>query len=184
MPWEAAERRSCAKPRPHPRDLDGYSTSAASAWSTLGDADQQICFNVPLETGRRLKKHRSPRSGSGSGSPPGSSGGHTSPTPTFSSSSSTSASSPRLPATPTDPREVLARQYYNHTPVPSSSGCPLSPMSRLEAPAGSRPPPASPISVMLWMFLMFLKRPCRQGRLGPALDSSHDDPNACPLSFF
>ncbi|KAI0699033.1 hypothetical protein C8T65DRAFT_710057 [Cerioporus squamosus] len=33
-----------------------------SAWSTLRDAERNICFNVPLEIGRRLKKHRPSRS--------------------------------------------------------------------------------------------------------------------------
>ncbi|TFK81587.1 hypothetical protein K466DRAFT_333897 [Polyporus arcularius HHB13444] len=33
-----------------------------SAWSTLRDAERNICFNVPLEFGRRLKKHRPSRS--------------------------------------------------------------------------------------------------------------------------
>ncbi|KAI0703325.1 hypothetical protein C8Q76DRAFT_632341 [Earliella scabrosa] len=64
------------------------SSARMSAWSTLRDVDRQICFNVPLEFGRRLKKHRAPRRPSSA------------------------------PATPADPAEVLARRFYNHIPSP------------------------------------------------------------------
>lgn len=37
------------------------SINSESAWSTLRDVERNICFNVPLEIGRRLKKQRSPR---------------------------------------------------------------------------------------------------------------------------
>ncbi|PIL26884.1 hypothetical protein GSI_11064 [Ganoderma sinense ZZ0214-1] len=37
------------------------SVISESAWSTLRDVERNICFNVPLEIGRRLKKTRSPR---------------------------------------------------------------------------------------------------------------------------
>ncbi|KAI0747244.1 hypothetical protein C8Q80DRAFT_1104792 [Daedaleopsis nitida] len=82
-----AEQYSCER-----TCVDSASTAHFSSWSTLRDADRQICFNVPLEIGRRLKKHRSPRSPSDS-----------------------------APATPADPAEVLARRYYNHFPSPPAS---------------------------------------------------------------
>ncbi|KAI1784645.1 hypothetical protein LXA43DRAFT_196117 [Ganoderma leucocontextum] len=37
------------------------SINSEAAWSTLRDVERNICFNVPLEFGRRLKKQRSPR---------------------------------------------------------------------------------------------------------------------------
>ncbi|RPD53453.1 hypothetical protein L227DRAFT_589329 [Lentinus tigrinus ALCF2SS1-6] len=56
----------------HPSQAEQYSCEQTfvnsepsvheSAWSTLRDAERNICFNVPLEIGRRLKKHRPSRS--------------------------------------------------------------------------------------------------------------------------
>ena len=55
----------------HPSQAEQYSCEQTfvnsepsvheSAWSTLRDAERNICFNVPLEIGRRLKKHRPSR---------------------------------------------------------------------------------------------------------------------------
>ena len=115
MPWEAADRQSCMKAYRAPRrDADGYSTSGASAWSTLRDAERNICFNIPLAPGRRLRKQRSPPRTPSSPASPSSSSSSSSPAPS-------PFSSPRGPAPPADPREVLARRHYNHTPAPSSS---------------------------------------------------------------
>ncbi|OSD02526.1 hypothetical protein PYCCODRAFT_1367344 [Trametes coccinea BRFM310] len=76
----------------------GAPSEHESTWTTLRDVERDICFNVPLETGRRLRKPRSPPL------------------------SQATARSPTLPASPTspaDPAEVLARRYYNHVPSPS-----------------------------------------------------------------
>ncbi|TBU28306.1 hypothetical protein BD311DRAFT_778406 [Dichomitus squalens] len=77
-----------------------------SAWSTLRDAERNICFNVPLEIGRRLKKQRSPR---------------------------------RSSSPPASPEEVLARQYYNHFPSPSSVDSDMSTWSGMHGRQGCGP---------------------------------------------
>ncbi|KAI0824979.1 hypothetical protein BC628DRAFT_1410726 [Trametes gibbosa] len=97
------------------RNGDGADSQHESTWTTLRDVERDICFNVPLEVGRRLRKPRTPQSSQ--------------PTSHHMSASSSSAllsprsprspRSPPSPSTPAPPAEVLARRHYNHLPHPS-----------------------------------------------------------------
>ncbi|KAI0634648.1 hypothetical protein C8Q77DRAFT_1053865 [Trametes polyzona] len=93
------------------RNGDGAESQHESTWTTLRDVERDICFNVPLEVGRRLRKPRTPQS-----SQPQSRA-----SPCVSSSSSPTPALPPSPSTPAPPSEVLARRYYNHLPHPPSS---------------------------------------------------------------
>ncbi|KAI9061522.1 hypothetical protein FKP32DRAFT_1575737 [Trametes sanguinea] len=77
----------------------GAPSEHESTWTTLRDVERDICFNVPLETGRRLRKPRSP--------------------PASQPASRSPDTLPASPTSPADPAEVLARRYYNHVPPPS-----------------------------------------------------------------
>ncbi|KAH9887397.1 hypothetical protein C8Q73DRAFT_263031 [Cubamyces lactineus] len=83
----------------HGQGQDGAQSQHESSWTTLRDVERDICFNVPLETGRRLKKPRS------------------NPSHWSQVSSRPSTASPPPPA---NPAEVLARRHYNHVSNSSS----------------------------------------------------------------
>ncbi|KAI0646727.1 hypothetical protein C8Q79DRAFT_926603 [Trametes meyenii] len=82
-----------------------------STWTTIRDVQRDICFNVPLEVGRRLRKPRT----SQARSPHSHQSSQTSSTLRPSSASPSGTSNPSSPA---DPREVLARRHYNHMHSP------------------------------------------------------------------
>ncbi|KAI0366079.1 hypothetical protein BV20DRAFT_689795 [Pilatotrama ljubarskyi] len=95
--------------RERERECDCAQSQRESSWTTLRDVQRDICFNVPLEVGRRLKK---PRANSSQ--------------PTSHASSSQGTTLLPSPTSPAPPAEVLARRYYNHSPhtlstAPSSS---------------------------------------------------------------
>ncbi|KAI0360286.1 hypothetical protein OH77DRAFT_668128 [Trametes cingulata] len=88
--------------RPHTlreRERDCAQSQHESSWTTLRDVQRDICFNVPLEVGRRLKK---PRANSSQ--------------PASQVSSSQNTTLLPSPTSPAPPAEVLARRYYNHAP--------------------------------------------------------------------
>ncbi|KAH9848952.1 hypothetical protein C2E23DRAFT_738204 [Lenzites betulinus] len=96
------------------RNGDGAESQHESTWTTLRDVERDICFNVPLEVGRRLRKPRTPQS-----SQPASH--HASASASSSASPSPSPRLPPSPSSPAPPAEVLARRHYNHLPHPSHS---------------------------------------------------------------
>lgn len=99
--------------------------SGLSAWSTLRDAERDICFNVPLECGRKLRKGR-PRAIP-----------ERTPSPASSKSSSSGAASPA---------EVLARVHYNHVVTASE---PESDISGSPPPSKGRKPKTSTASSVI-----------------------------------
>ncbi|KAI8971336.1 hypothetical protein BD414DRAFT_525456 [Trametes punicea] len=104
------------RPPRSPQEREGAPSEHESSWTTLRDVERDICFNVPLETRRRLKKPRSQ------------------PSQPSSQVASRSSVEPASPSSPADPAEVLARRFYNHVPVPSRA----SPSSASTAPGSPR----------------------------------------------
>ncbi|EIW51679.1 uncharacterized protein TRAVEDRAFT_75701 [Trametes versicolor FP-101664 SS1] len=101
------------------RECDGAASQHESTWTTLRDVQRDICFNVPLEVGRRLKKPRSQQ--------PSQPSSHVAST----SSSPLPPLPPPSPSSPAPPSEVLARRYYNHYPHPATQSHPPSALRML-----------------------------------------------------
>ncbi|KAH9930412.1 uncharacterized protein BXZ73DRAFT_101786 [Epithele typhae] len=138
--------------RLHPVDSAACSTAASTAWSTLRDADRQICFNVPLATGRRLKKTRAPRTPS----PPPPLPASRRPPPTRSQTAPPAAPPASAAPPPTSATMVkrVVRSVGSPVPLSSTSG---SSRTMVASPVA---PPADPAEVLARRY--YNHAPCPQ----------------------